>query len=120
MTTDLEILSKSNSPVPLGEDWDRSESSPDAVVGGESSMDDQLAVTGTDEGSHDLAPKATAKRSITELLRLYAEKGTKVGFSVEEASRVAEVLGQWVSLQFHSLLCSLFQTCDAFFSSLGR
>ncbi|KAF8067651.1 hypothetical protein FPV67DRAFT_1492755 [Lyophyllum atratum] len=37
------------------------------------------------------------KRSLSELLRLNAEKGTDVKFSAEEASRVADVLGQWIN-----------------------
>lgn len=41
--------------------------------------------------------QAEMKRTLSELLRLHAEKGTNVTFSAEEASRVAEVLGQWVS-----------------------
>ena len=37
------------------------------------------------------------KRTISELLKLHAEKGKDVTFSAEEAGRIAEVLGQWVS-----------------------
>ncbi|KAG5635513.1 hypothetical protein H0H81_010976 [Sphagnurus paluster] len=37
------------------------------------------------------------KRSLSELLKLHAEKGTDVKFSAEEASRVADVLGQWIN-----------------------
>jgi len=37
------------------------------------------------------------KRTLSELLRLHAEKGTDVKFSAEEASRVADVLGQWIN-----------------------
>lgn len=40
-----------------------------------------------------------AKRTLSELLKLHAERGTDVNFTPEEADRVAEVLGQWVSLQ---------------------
>lgn len=35
-------------------------------------------------------------RSLSELLRLHAETGTDVKFSAEEASRVGDVLNQWV------------------------
>ena len=47
-------------------------------------------------------------RSLSELMRLHAEKGTDVTFSAEEASRVADVLKQWVSRP------------DACFRSLGH
>lgn len=49
----------------------------------------------TREGSGNV--HAQGKRSLSELLRLHAEKGTESKFSQEEASRVADVLGQWVS-----------------------
>jgi hypothetical protein len=49
----------------------------------------------TREGS--VNANAQGKRSLSELLRLHAEKGTDFKFSQEEASRVADVLGQWVS-----------------------
>ena len=38
------------------------------------------------------------KRTLSELLKLHAEEGTDVNFTPEEASRVAEVLGQGVRL----------------------
>ncbi|KAJ6460932.1 hypothetical protein C8R45DRAFT_879067 [Mycena sanguinolenta] len=37
------------------------------------------------------------KRSLSELLRLHAEKGTDVTFSAEEAARVADVLRDWIN-----------------------
>ncbi|KAL0949519.1 hypothetical protein HGRIS_009570 [Hohenbuehelia grisea] len=37
------------------------------------------------------------KRSLSELMKLHAEKGTEPRFTLEEASRVAEVLGQWIN-----------------------
>lgn len=46
------------------------------------------------------------KRTLSELLKLHAEKGTDVNFTAEEATRVAEVLGQWVGVPyayFHSI-----------------
>jgi hypothetical protein len=36
------------------------------------------------------------KRTLSDLLKVYAEEGTDVNFSTEEAGRLAEVLGQWV------------------------
>ena len=47
------------------------------------------------------------KRTISELLKLHAEKGKDVTFSAEEAGRIAEVLGQWVS-RVLSWSCFLF------------
>ncbi|KAF8271866.1 hypothetical protein EI94DRAFT_1656918, partial [Lactarius quietus] len=37
------------------------------------------------------------KRTLSELLKLHAEKGTDVHFSAEEATRLEEVLGQWIN-----------------------
>ncbi|KAJ6535913.1 hypothetical protein DFH09DRAFT_1179125 [Mycena vulgaris] len=37
------------------------------------------------------------KRSLSELLRLHAEKGTESKFSAEEASQVADVLRDWIN-----------------------
>ena len=39
-------------------------------------------------------------RPLSELMRLHAEKGTDVTFTTEEASRVADVLKQWVGAPF--------------------
>ncbi|KAF9459140.1 hypothetical protein BDZ94DRAFT_1172307 [Collybia nuda] len=49
----------------------------------------------TREGSGNI--HAQGKRSLSELLRVHAEKGTETKFSQEEASRVADVLGQWIN-----------------------
>jgi len=53
-----------------------------------------------DEGTprHGLVARGGAgKRTLSELLKLHAEKGTDVTFSQEEANRIAEVLGQWIN-----------------------
>ena len=42
----------------------------------------------------------SGKRTLSELLKLHAEKGTNVHFTQEEATRLGEVLGQWVRLRF--------------------
>jgi hypothetical protein len=52
-----------------------------------------------DAGGRTGNPNAEGKRSLSELMRLHAEKGTNCKFSQEEASRVADVLGQWVSVR---------------------
>ena len=62
------------------------------------------------------------KRSMSELMRLHAEKGTNGEFSQEEASRVADVLGQWVrGFQFCPFwwLCSICRlNCTSFWARL--
>ncbi|KAJ8509470.1 hypothetical protein ONZ45_g8360 [Pleurotus djamor] len=52
------------------------------------------------------------KRSLSELMRLHAEKGTDCNFSPEEASRVGEVLGQWINAS-----SSPYEGDDDFFRS---
>jgi len=39
----------------------------------------------------------TGKRTLSELLKLHAEKGTDVHFTPQEAARLGEVLGQWIN-----------------------
>ena len=38
----------------------------------------------------------SGKRTLSDLLKLHAEKGTNCAFTQEEAKRVGDVLGQWV------------------------
>jgi hypothetical protein len=38
----------------------------------------------------------SGKRTLSELLKLHAEKGTDVHFTTEEATRLEETLGRWV------------------------
>jgi hypothetical protein len=38
----------------------------------------------------------SGKRTLSELLKLHAEKGTDVHFTAKEAARLEDVLGQWV------------------------
>lgn len=82
------------------EDWDRSESDIKAVkrTTPRNSVlfprnGEEEQTPGRAEGGH------SGKRTISELLKVYAEKGTDVQFSQEEATRVADVLGQWVRPQ---------------------
>jgi len=44
-----------------------------------------------------ISGNVTVKRTLSELLRLHSEKGSKGKFSQEEALRIADVLGEWVS-----------------------
>ncbi|KDR68463.1 hypothetical protein GALMADRAFT_257197 [Galerina marginata CBS 339.88] len=48
-------------------------------------------------GSVDGMGKGEGKRTLSELLRLHSEKGCGGKFSAEEASRIADVLGQWIN-----------------------
>ena len=54
--------------------------------------------TPTPEHSH--RGGRAGKRTLSELLKLHAEKGTDVHFTSEEANRLEDLLGQWVRLFF--------------------
>ena len=80
------------------EDWDRSESDiqPDAEQ-----RTPRNSVLFPADGRPDLSPtkgRRRGDRTLSELLKLYSEKGTDCQFSQEEATRIADVLGQWVRL----------------------
>ena len=97
------------------EDWDRSESDidPSAIRGASGSNPSEGAANLSSSNGETLraahhTPRnsihlsgdpstPSGKRSLSELLRLHAEKGTDCTFSTEEAARLAEVLGEWVS-----------------------
>ena len=86
------------------EDWDRSMSSdadPNHLKTPRNSV--SFPGNGADEGTpsrNASLSRGAGKRTLSELLKLHAEAGTDVNFTPEEASRVAEVLGQWVSATF--------------------
>jgi hypothetical protein len=98
---DFSVSTLSLSSSSSQEDWDRSSFD---INSNASTTTPRNSVLFPADGGHDqtpgrpLSPKpdGSGKRSISELLRIHAEKGTNVKFSAEEASRVAEVLGQWV------------------------
>jgi len=50
----------------------------------------------TDGQSQENSVK-NGKRSLSELLKLHAEKGTDVTFCQDEAQRLADVLGRWIN-----------------------
>lgn len=92
------------------EDWDRSLSLDDSLPPTPSteqpnpllsSRTPRNSVVFPKSGGNDQATpkgaKNTGTRSLSELLKLHAEKGTETRMSTEEAARVADVLGQWVS-----------------------
>ncbi|KAI0305148.1 hypothetical protein B0F90DRAFT_1815394 [Multifurca ochricompacta] len=84
------------------EDWDLLESSvdPSAI----NSVTPVRIVFPSHDSAHD-SPMPNSpphggrngKRTLSELLKLHAEKGTDVHFTTEEATRLEEVLGQWIN-----------------------
>lgn len=88
------------------EDWDRSES--DIVDSGSSSARVAFPSHGQAEENGDGAVEGEGsqrgKRTLSELLKLHAAKGSDSNFSAEEATRVADVLGEWVSALFLYIL----------------
>jgi len=115
------------------EDWDHPESTtsntaapiPSRVVfpsQGGCSAGDPPAPDAPDAPS--LTPRSgrSGKRTLSELLKLHAEKGTDVHFTAEEATRLEELLGQWVcscSLPINVIHCP-DQTCFSSFALASR
>jgi hypothetical protein len=90
-----------NSHSSTEDDWDRSES--DIRVGCDpTAQTPRNSVLFPGRGDGQQTPSGigvqAGKRTLSELLKVYAGKETDAQFSQEEASRVAEVLGQWVSV----------------------
>jgi hypothetical protein len=85
-TTDMSNLS-------ISEDWD-------AASTGSVPFPRDASQEPTDSPSSDTRGAAAEgkSRTLSQLLRLYAEKGTDVSMSQDEADAVAEALGNWVSL----------------------
>jgi len=103
-----EDLSRSISKLSLhsessAEDWDRSlsmdgESDGDSSAPRTTPRNSVLFPAGAgDEATPGAKTNGKGKRSLSELLRLHAEKGTDVTFSPEEAARVADVLRDWIN-----------------------
>ncbi|KAI0053223.1 hypothetical protein FA95DRAFT_1568857 [Auriscalpium vulgare] len=91
------------------EDWDRSEGGIDPTIG---SARIAFPSGGVEDSELDRTPKKrSGKRTLSELLKLHAEKGTDVHFTAEEAARLEEVLGQWINSG-----CSPYESEDDFFS----
>lgn len=92
------------------EDWDRSMSVDESPAEPPAAKTPRNSVAFPGDGGQQDTPRGSTtggKRSLSELLRLHAEEGTQVSFTQEEASRVADVLGQWVSPLFLHFLSSL-------------
>ena len=87
------------------EDWDRSMSVEPEPIPHPRTPRNSVAFPAEAGGDLEATPvrrgeqsSGTPKRTLSELLKLHAEKGTDVKFTPEEANRVAEVLGQWVCI----------------------
>ena len=80
------------------EDWDRSESEIQVASDPRTPRNSVLFPA---DATPDLSPRKGGRRenrTLSELLKLYSGKGTNCQFSQEEATRIADVLGQWVCL----------------------
>lgn len=102
-------LSLGSSPSDI-EDWDRSMSS-DADPPHASTPRNSVSFPGHDAGDNEGIPgrnmslgRGAGKRTLSDLLKLHAEKGQDVNLTQEEASRLADVLGQWVSARLPPVL----------------
>ncbi|KAG9311615.1 hypothetical protein JVU11DRAFT_7825 [Chiua virens] len=84
------------------EDWDRSEGEIDPRnIRKQTNATPRNSVVFPGDGVEVTPGRSRCRgkegRSLSELMRLHAEKGTDVSFSVEEASRVADVLKRWIN-----------------------
>ncbi|KAG2059927.1 hypothetical protein BDR06DRAFT_948634 [Suillus hirtellus] len=92
-----ESFTTSSLSLNLNEDWDRSS---DIIIPQTQVPRNSVLVPGEETQDNCSTPGANRSRknrSLSELMRLHAEKGTNVIFNVEEASRVADVLKQWIN-----------------------
>ena len=82
------------------EDWDRSAS--DIQVDHEPPKTPSTTRTGAvydvDNDNDGTPGGAKGRRSLSDLLRLHAEKGKDLKLSEEDEQRLSEELGKWVSL----------------------
>jgi hypothetical protein len=100
--------SLSRHPSQPPEDWDHPESMVDSSsVTSTSAPTTSRVVFPSQGGAAAADPDAptpdalhrggrAGKRTLSEVLKLHAEKGTDVHFTSEEANRLEELLGQWV------------------------
>ncbi|KAJ7243010.1 hypothetical protein C8J57DRAFT_1192043 [Mycena rebaudengoi] len=100
----MSTLSLHSSGSQSTEDWDRSlslDGSP-AASPRTTTPRNSVIFPAADDGPTPgrSAPQQSGepgKRSLSELMRLHAEKGTDSNLSAEEAARVAEVLRDWIN-----------------------
>ncbi|KAI0027673.1 hypothetical protein K488DRAFT_90581 [Vararia minispora EC-137] len=92
------------------EDWDRSLVDLEPGVAGSA----RVAFPShdvDDSPTEGTGGRSSGKRTLSELLKLHAEKGTAVNFTPEEAAKLEEVLGQWINSG-----CSPYEGEDDFFA----
>ena len=82
-------------PESPAEDWDRSSGDLRSSMQANSVA---FPGDGKEEEAVPVAAGGKANRTLSDLLKLHAEKGTNFTCSPEEATRLADVLGQWVSV----------------------
>ncbi|KAF8137056.1 hypothetical protein EV363DRAFT_1316558 [Boletus edulis] len=105
------------SSISLGsEDWDRSEGEINpSHVNRKANSTPRNSVVFPGDGVEDTPRRSFGGRkegrSLSELMKLHAEKGTDVSFTAQEASRVADVLKQWINSEM-----SPYEGEDDFFS----
>ena len=96
-----------NSTGTQGEDWDGSfvqcdgAADVDTLRAGTNRMTtprNSVIFPSPVEDNEQTPGEMSTKRPLSELLRLHAEMGTDVKCTPEDASSLAEVLGQWVRL----------------------
>ena len=85
-----------NSSNAASEDWDRSTS--DIQVDSPKTPSISRIATGhiIDNDNEGTPGGAKGRRSLSDLLRLHAEKGKDLKLSVEDEQRLSEELGKWV------------------------
>ncbi|PCH45076.1 hypothetical protein WOLCODRAFT_139379 [Wolfiporia cocos MD-104 SS10] len=97
----LSELSLHSATASEAEDWDRSLELNAGGLGARTPRNSvALPVSAPAEGTkltEGEMSEEKPKRSLSELLKLHAEKGKDVTFTPEEASRIAEVLGRWIN-----------------------
>ncbi|KAI6012149.1 hypothetical protein BKA83DRAFT_4370796 [Pisolithus microcarpus] len=83
------------------DDWDRSESDihpPNGRAASSTTPRNSVAFPrDAAEDTPDRTCGGRGGRSLSELMKLHAEKGTDVSFTAEEASSIADVLKQWIN-----------------------
>ncbi|KAF9267169.1 hypothetical protein L218DRAFT_722201 [Marasmius fiardii PR-910] len=94
-----------NSDSESTEDWDRSmsqdsqssQSSPDSSE--PKTPRNSVVFPRNESGEAESTPLGGGrqKRSLSELLRLHAEKGTECSVTPDEAQRLGDVLGEWIN-----------------------
>ncbi|KAF5366259.1 hypothetical protein D9758_005686 [Tetrapyrgos nigripes] len=81
------------------EDWDRSLTMDESPTDPKTPRN-SVAFPADGKDGVEATPSASGgkgKRSLSELMKLHAEKGTDCTFTTEEATRIADVLGRWIN-----------------------